>query len=183
LSAHIVLQQYGKWEIQRLVPLLWNPVWTEIMIQVQPSLNWNNDSSPSAVRTRASHTMSRQPYGWKMLFKYNRPINKSYPCNRPWRPIGLRRRGSHIFYRQSAHRWRWGCQPYSCPLSPGRFLVIISVRGWINPRARVRLEELGQLKNSMTSSRLEHETFRLVSQCVNQLRYRYQYRKYVKNRI
>jgi hypothetical protein len=25
----------------------------------------------------------------------------------------VRRRGSHIFSRQSAHRWRWGCQPYA----------------------------------------------------------------------
>jgi hypothetical protein len=36
------------------------------------------------------------------------------------------------FSRQSAHRWRWGCQPYAPaggPLSPERFLVLISVRG------------------------------------------------------
>jgi hypothetical protein len=51
------------------------------------------------------------------------------------------------FSRQSALRWQWGCQP----LPPGRFLVLISVRGWVDPRATVQLEELGQLKNPMTS--------------------------------
>jgi hypothetical protein len=40
-------------------------------------------------------------------------VIRSYLCNRPWRLIGLRRWGSHIFSRQPAHRWRWGCQPYA----------------------------------------------------------------------
>jgi hypothetical protein len=62
----------------------------------------------------------------------------------------VRRRGSHIFSRQSAHRWRWGCQPHApaAPLPPGIFLVLIAVRGWMDPRATVRLEGLGKLKKS-----------------------------------
>jgi hypothetical protein len=49
--------------------------------------------------------------------------------------------GSHIF-RHSAHRRRQGCQCYA-PATlypPGRFLVLISVRGWVDPRAIVRLD-------------------------------------------
>jgi hypothetical protein len=41
------------------------------------------------------------------------------------------------------------------PLSPERFLVLISVTGCVNPRAIVRLEELDQLNNPMTSSRID----------------------------
>jgi hypothetical protein len=58
------------------------------------------------------------------------------------------------------------------PLSPGRFLVLISVRGRVDPRAIIRLERLGLLKNRMTSLEFEPATFRLVVWCLNQLRYR-----------
>jgi hypothetical protein len=58
------------------------------------------------------------------------------------------------------------------PFTPGRFLVLISVWGWIDPRVIVRLEELSQLKNPMTSSGIEPATIRLVAWCLNQLRYR-----------
>jgi hypothetical protein len=57
------------------------------------------------------------------------------------------------FSRQLAHRWRWGCQAYApAGRPPGRFLVLISVTDWVDSRATMRLEGLGQLKNPMTSS-------------------------------
>jgi hypothetical protein len=90
---------------------------------------------------------------------------RSYPCDRPWRPIGVWDLRVPTFSRQSAHRWRWSCQPYAPAgrlLTPGRFLVLISVRGSVDPRAIVRLEVFSQLKNPMTSSRIGPATIRLV---------------------
>jgi hypothetical protein len=40
-------------------------------------------------------------------------------------------------------------------LYPGKFLILILVKGCVDPRGVVRLEELGQLENKMTSSGIE----------------------------
>jgi hypothetical protein len=78
------------------------------------------------------------------------------------------------FSRQSVHRLRWSCQPYApaALYPPGRFLVLIYVRGWVDSRDIVQLEGLGQSKNPMTSSGIEPSTFWLVAQCLNQQFYR-----------
>ena len=49
--------------------------------------------------------------------------------------------------------------------NPLLFQVIISVRGWVNPRAIVRPERLCKRK-------IEPTSFRLVEQCLKQLRHR-----------
>jgi hypothetical protein len=58
------------------------------------------------------------------------------------------------------------------PLPPGRFLVLISIRGCLDPRAIVRLGKNRSFDNPMTSSDIEPKTFRLVREWLNQLRYR-----------
>jgi hypothetical protein len=45
------------------------------------------------------------------------------PCNRQWRPIGLWDVKDLTMSRQSAHRWRWGCQPYAPAVLYSTFLL------------------------------------------------------------
>jgi hypothetical protein len=44
------------------------------------------------------------------------------------------------------------------PLPPGRFLVLICVRGWVDSRVIMRLKELGQLENKKSSDLIENRT-------------------------
>jgi hypothetical protein len=74
----------------------------------------------------------------------------------------VRRRGSHIF--KTIGSQLCGCQPYPAVAlyHPERFLVLISVTGCVDPRAIMRLVELGQLKKPMPLLGIETAILRLV---------------------
>jgi hypothetical protein len=81
-------------------------------------------------RNLASSYVARRGDNW-VIGKGKKKKRKSYSCNRPWKTIELWDVEAPIISRQSAHRWRWDCQPYSpvdFPLPTGRFLVIVSAR-------------------------------------------------------
>jgi hypothetical protein len=91
-------------------------------------------------------------------------IRKRYPCNRLWRRMEFW--GTRIPHFLG--NWLTGGSEavsliHQPPLTPGRFLVLISVRDWVDSRAIVRLERLGQMKNTMTTLGTEPTTFQLVA--------------------
>jgi hypothetical protein len=90
---------------------------------------------------------------------------------RPGRALRIPAGWGHQISRQKTHD---GCQPYStAAFTPQElFLVLISVRGWVHPRAIMWPEGLCQWKITVPPSGIQPATFRLVAQCLNQVRNR-----------
>ena len=98
-------------------------------------------------------------------------VGKSHPCRGLDRPLELHEVEAPKISKQSAHDGGKVVSPmHWLPLPRKRFpLVLISVRGWADPRAIVRPEGLCQWKIPMTPSGTEHAAFCLVGHSLNQL--------------
>jgi hypothetical protein len=94
-------------------------------------------------------------------------VRWSYPCNRPWRPIGLWEVEAPTFTRQSAYIWRWGCHPYApAALYPQDDSWTHFCQRLSRSQAVVRLEWLGQLKNPVASSNRDLSACNIVPQLI-----------------
>jgi hypothetical protein len=92
---------------------------------------------------------------------------KLYPCNGPWRPIGLCDVEDPTLSRHSAHRWQEDCQPYApAALYSPETLFLSFWYSWVN-LGLVRPEGLGKLKKFFHLIRSWTLDLRFVTQCFN----------------
>ena len=98
-------------------------------------------------------------------------LHKRYPITGPDRPWGFQEVEAPRFQDNRHMKVVRLSAPCGGRLYPQEvFLVLISVRGWVDPGALVR-PGLCQRKIPMTPSGIEPATILVVAQCLDQLRY------------
>jgi hypothetical protein len=92
-----------------------------------------------------------QSYEWILTILYFMiMVWLNYPCNRSWGPKAVTQLGCHIIYTigPQMELRLWALSDWCSPLTPGRFLVVISLIDWVGPRAVLRLSGLGTLRKN-----------------------------------
>jgi hypothetical protein len=102
------------------------------------------------------------------IYSLQLPVKQSN--YRPWQAVRVPRGWGSQILRQLAHKCgkvvsRTPRSPLPPENIPGRLLI--SVRGWVDPRVKVGPEGICQWKNPVTTSGNEPATFRFVAQCLN----------------
>jgi hypothetical protein len=119
---------------------------------------------PVYVVTSLKHARQHDAHTPCLKHQRHRAINVDRPGQAP-RATGCW--GFPDLHRIDTWRW-WGCQPFASAFTPQEIsLVLISVSGWVDPRATVRPAGLHRWKIPMTRSGIETATLRLVAQCLN----------------
>jgi hypothetical protein len=87
---------------------------------------------------------------------------------RPWQTLRVPGGWGSQILRQSAYEGGNVVSPtHRSPLPQEIFLVLITIRSWVDPRAIMRPEGLCQWKVPVALSGIDPATFRFVAQCLN----------------
>jgi hypothetical protein len=127
------------------IPLKSSAFSTDSMTFQWPILKWTNEWSDWERRVKQSHYRPGRPWGFQ---EFEDP---RFQDNQHMKVVRLSALRTGRLYPQET------------------FLVLIYVRGWVNPRAKLRLEGLRQWKIPITPLGIEPATFRFVAQYLKQL--------------